>query len=84
MKAKVRTPAGDALYRTRKGQVEPAFGIIKETLGFRQFSGRGQTPCAGEWALVCLTYNVRQIAAALHRRARDTGAICSLAGLRAG
>ena len=84
MKEKVRTPAGDTIYRTRKGQVEPAFGIIKETLGFRQFSVRGQTQCAGEWALVCLTYNVRKIAAALRRRARDTGEICSLAGLRAG
>ena len=84
MKAKVRTPAGDTIYRTRKGQVESAFGIIKETLGFRQFSVRGQTQCAGEWALVCLTYNVRKIAAALRRRARDTGAICSLRDLRAG
>lgn len=35
MKAKVRSVEGDAIYRTRKGQVEPAFGIIKETLGFR-------------------------------------------------
>ena len=41
MAAKVRTPVGAALYRQRKGIVEPVFGILKEVLGFRQFSRRG-------------------------------------------
>ena len=41
MKAKLRSPKGDALYRRRKGIVEPGFGILKETLGFRQWSLRG-------------------------------------------
>lgn len=83
MKAKVRTPEGDTIYRTRKGQVEPAFGIIKETLGFRQFSLRGRTKVTGEWALVCLTYNLRKIGRKIQRIAQKTGEVCTISGLRA-
>ena len=78
MKAKVRSVEGDAIYRTRKGQVEPAFGIIKETLGFRQFSLRGETKVRGEWALVCLTYNLRKIGHLLQK----TGELCTIENLR--
>jgi hypothetical protein len=83
MKAKVRSEAGDAIYRTRKGQVEPAFGIIKETMGFRQFSLRGLRKVTGEWALVCMTYNLRKIGQKLQRIAHDTGEIGTIVGLRA-
>jgi Transposase DDE domain len=41
--------------------VEPVFGIIKETMGFRQFSLRGLTKAAGEWSLVCLAFNLRRL-----------------------
>jgi hypothetical protein len=40
--------------------VEPVLGIIKEVLGFRQFSLRGLGKVAGEWCLVCLAYNVKR------------------------
>ena len=83
MKAKIHTEEGDAIYRTRKGQVEPAFGIIKETLGFRQFSLRGQRKVHGEWALVCMTYNLRKIGQKVRRIFRETGEICTISGLRA-
>jgi transposase len=83
MKAKVRSESGDALYRTRKGQVEPAFGIIKETLGFRQFSLRGQTNVTGEWAFVCMAYNLRKIGHKIRRIADETGEVFTIAGLRA-
>lgn len=83
MEAKVRTVKGDAIYRTRKGQVEPAFGIIKETLGFRQFSLRGETKVRGEWPLVCMTYNLRKIVQKIWRTVQKTGEICTIAGLRA-
>lgn len=82
-KAKIRTEAGAALYRTRKGQVEPAFGIIKETLGFRQFSLRGTRKVRGEWALVCMTYNLRKVGQKIRRVAQMTGEICTIASLRA-
>jgi len=40
--------------------VEPVIGIIKEVLGFRQFSLRGAPAAAGEWCLVCLAFNLKR------------------------
>ncbi len=61
MAAKLQTPAGQAIYRLRKCTVEPAIGIIKETMGFRQFSLRGLAKVTGEWILVCLAYNIKRL-----------------------
>jgi hypothetical protein len=36
-------------------------GIIKEILGFRQFSLRGLKNAAGEWRLVCLAFNLKRM-----------------------
>jgi hypothetical protein len=60
MAYKLRTALGKAIYRRRKCTVEPVFGIIKETLGFRQFSLRGERTARGEWCLVCLSFNLRR------------------------
>jgi hypothetical protein len=61
MAYKLRTEIGRALYRLRKCTVEPVIGIIKEVLGFRQFSLRGLTAAAGEWGLVCLAFNLKRL-----------------------
>jgi len=61
MAYKLRTDIGNAIYRLRKSTVEPVIGIIKEILGFRQFSLRGLTNAAGEWTLVCLAYNLKRM-----------------------
>ncbi len=61
MAYKLRTALGQAIYRLRKCTVEPVFGIIKETLGFRQFSLRGLAAVAGEWCLVCLAFNLKRL-----------------------
>jgi transposase len=61
MAHKLRTATGKALYRLRKCTVEPVIGIIKEAMGFRQFSLRGQENVTGEWCLVCLAYNLRRL-----------------------
>jgi transposase len=61
MAAKLQTPAGRAIYRQRKCTVEPVIGIIKEVLGFRQFSLRGLANVRGEWILVCLAYNIKRL-----------------------
>ena len=61
MAYKLRTKAGKAIYRLRKGTVEPVLGIIKEAMGLRQFSLRGQEAVTGEWCLVCLSYNLRRL-----------------------
>jgi Transposase DDE domain len=61
MAYKLQTEQGKAFYRLRKCTVEPIIGIIKETMGFRQFSLRGLIKAAGEWNLVCLAYNFRRL-----------------------
>ena len=61
MAAKLQTPEGRAIYRARKRTVEPVIGIMKEVLGFRRFSLRGQDAAAGEWCLVCLAYNLKRL-----------------------
>jgi transposase len=61
MAAKVRTPAGQALYARRKVIVEPVFGQIKAARGFRRFLLRGLATIRGEWRLVCLTHNLLKI-----------------------
>ena len=61
MAAKVRTPAGRAVYARRKVIAEPVFGQIKEARGFRRFLLRGLQNIRGEWRLVCLTHNLLKI-----------------------
>jgi transposase len=61
MAFKLQTQVGQAIYRLRKCTVEPVIGIIKEVLGFRQFSLRGLTAAAGEWSLVCLAFNLKRL-----------------------
>jgi hypothetical protein len=61
MAYKLQTEVGQAIYRLRKMTVEPVIGIIKEVLGFRQFSLRGLVAVAGEWCLVCLAFNLKRL-----------------------
>ena len=61
MAAKVRTPAGKALYARRKVIVEPVCGQSKEARGFRRFLLRGLAKLRGEWRLVCLTHNLLKL-----------------------
>jgi transposase len=61
MAYKLQTEIGRAIYRLRKMTVEPVIGLIKEVLGFRQFSLRGLGAAAGEWCLVCLAFNLKRL-----------------------
>jgi transposase len=58
---KLKTKAGKASYAKRKSTVEPVFGIIKQVLGFRQFSLRGLDAVAGEWKLVTMAFNLKRM-----------------------
>ncbi|HEX3643942.1 MAG TPA: transposase [Ktedonobacteraceae bacterium] len=60
MAYKLKTAVGKAIYAARKCTVEPVIGIIKDVLGFRQFSLRGIQAAAGEWCLVCLAFNLKR------------------------
>ena len=61
MAYKLKTALGKAIYGLRKCTVEPVIGIIKEVLGFRQFSLRGEQAASGEWCLVCLAFNLKRL-----------------------
>lgn len=61
MAYKLQSEIGQAIYRLRKCTVEPVIGIIKEVLGFRQFSLRGLAAATGEWCLVCLAFNLKRL-----------------------
>jgi hypothetical protein len=61
MADKLQTEIGGAIYRLRTCTVEPVRGVIKDILGFRQFSLRGLQAAAGEWCLVCLAFNLKRL-----------------------
>ena len=61
MQRKLATKLGTAVYAARKAIVEPVFGQIKQVRGFRQFLLRGLQKVQGEWALICLTHNIRKL-----------------------
>jgi transposase len=58
---RLRTRDGKARYAKRKATVETVFGIIKQVQGFRQFLLRGLRAVQGEWALVCLGWNLKRL-----------------------
>lgn len=60
MKKRVTGEIGCKRYRRRKAIVEPVVGWIKEILGFRRFSMRGQEKAGDEWDLVCLAVNIKR------------------------
>jgi len=58
---RLQTRAGKALYAKRKAMVETVFGIIKQVMGFRQYLLRGRRAVQGQWALVCIGWNLRRL-----------------------
>jgi transposase len=61
MAHELKTQTGRALYGKRKSTVEPVFGIIKQVMGFRQFSLRGLASVSGEWKLVTMAFNLKRM-----------------------
>ena len=61
MAYKLRMEIGQEIYKLRKSTVETVIGIIKEIMGFRQFSLRRLAAVAGEWCLVCLAFNLKRL-----------------------
>jgi transposase len=63
MRAKLRSPAGQAAYARRKAVVEPVFGVLKQQRGMRQFRTRGLEQVNGEFTLATLAYNITRLQA---------------------
>lgn len=61
MRAKLRTPAGAAIYARRKCTTEPVHGLVKQARGFRQFLLRGLASVRAEFTLVALTHNLLKL-----------------------
>jgi hypothetical protein len=61
MRARLRSPAGQARYRRRGALVEPVFGVLKEQRGLRRFRLRGLKKVAVEWALACTAFNLTRM-----------------------
>jgi transposase len=61
MRAKLRSPAGQAAYARRKAVVEPVFGVLKQQRGIRQFRTRGLKLVANEFTLATLAYNITRL-----------------------
>ena len=61
MRARLQSEEGQELYKIRKSTVEPVFGQIKESRGFRRFRLRGLMQVSAEWKLICLTHNLLKL-----------------------
>jgi transposase len=61
MRAKLRSPGGQAAYARRKAVVEPVFGVLKQQRGIRQFRTRGLNNVGNEFTLATLAYNITRL-----------------------
>jgi hypothetical protein len=76
MQARLATAAGKRIYSTRKETAEPVFGQMKDGRGLRRFRTRGLAKVRGEWALWCLTHNLRKLMGVLRaQRSASRGAL---------
>ena len=61
MRAKLRSPDGQAAYARRKAVAEPPFGVLKQQRGMRQFRTRGLNNVENEFTLATLAYNITRL-----------------------
>jgi transposase len=61
MRAKLRSPDGQAAYARRKAVVEPVFGVLKQQRGIRQFRTRGLNNVNNEFTLATLAFNITRL-----------------------
>jgi hypothetical protein len=61
MLERINTKQGILLRINRSIQVEGAFGVLKEDMGFRRFLTRGTTNVRTEILLLCLAYNIQKL-----------------------
>ena len=61
MRRKLRTKRGRRRYALRMETVEPVFGQIKQSRGFRQFLLRSLEKVKREWSLICTGHNLLKL-----------------------
>jgi hypothetical protein len=57
----LKKPANKKAYAMRKAIVEPVFGHIKHTRGFRQFMVTGIQAVRAEWTLLATCHNILKL-----------------------
>jgi transposase len=68
MQEKMNSPGGKQAMKLRKQSAEPVYGILKEQMGFRRFHLRGLAKVNGEFALLCIAFNLKKLSILLNRR----------------
>lgn len=58
MRARLKKPEKQAIYRKRKWVAEQVIGQIKDGMGFREVTMRGKDNARGQWLFACATHNV--------------------------
>jgi hypothetical protein len=58
MRARLKQPEKQAIYRKRKWVAEQVFGQIKGGLGFRELTMRGEDLARAQWLFACAVHNV--------------------------
>ena len=61
MRRKLRSRAGQKIYRRRKAIVESVFGVLKQQRGLRQFRLRGLARVGIEFTLAAIGYNLSRL-----------------------
>jgi hypothetical protein len=61
MEARINTDEGILLRVNRSIQVEGAFGILKQDMGFRRFLLRGQVKVQTELLLLAIAFNINKL-----------------------
>jgi len=60
VKENLSTSEGQEMKKERSIQVEGAFGVIKQDMGFTRFTRKGMKSVKMEFLLVCIGYNLRK------------------------
>ena len=58
MRARLKQPEKQAIYRKRKWVAEQVIGQIKGGLGFRELTMRGKEFARAQWLFACAVHNV--------------------------
>jgi len=77
MRARLKDPEKEVVYRKRKWVAEQNIGNIKEGMGFRGFTVRGKEFVRGQWLFVLAVHNVMKAVRFLTNSKRRTGALAT-------
>jgi len=80
MRARLKKPEKHAVYRKRKWVAEQPIGQIKEGMGFRGVTMRGDDYARGQWRFVCAVHNVMK-AVRFIASSRKSGAMEAIVGV---